>query len=150
MRSLEYCLHYICRGHGTACPCPPLAPLRLISLRQIACSSGGRAKHWSPTPFGLSCAAILLCDLSPWAARALTSRAAWRGALLASHRRAMFECKNSGTQNSFFKIVSRYCGSVAATNLLPAFPHFKVVSLDRAPNTNFLTVARFCAPTLSR
>ncbi len=71
-------------------PIAPLAPLRLIWLCQIASSEGGRAKHCSPPPFGLSCGAILLCHLSPSATRALTSHP-WRGrALFASTRRANF------------------------------------------------------------
>ena len=45
-------------------------------------------------PFGLFCAAILLYDLRPLAARALTSRPGFAftgGSLLASTRRAMLE-----------------------------------------------------------
>ena len=42
---------------------PPRPPLRLTSLCQTACSSGGRAKHCPPRPYGLSCAAIWRRDL---------------------------------------------------------------------------------------
>ena len=55
---------------------PPATPLRLISLHEIASSSTVRATALSRTPLaGLSCGAILYCDLSPRAARALISHA---------------------------------------------------------------------------
>jgi len=75
------------------CRRPLRPPLSLTSLCQIVCSSGRCAKHYPPAPWpGFSCATILLCDLRPSAARALTSRRGLRpsfgGSLLASTRRA--------------------------------------------------------------
>jgi hypothetical protein len=71
----------------------PATPLRLTSLYQIACSEAGRAQHCPRTRFALSCAAILLCDLSRSAARALTSHTCRCGSLLASTRRTKL-CKD--------------------------------------------------------
>ncbi len=51
---------YTCRGHSTSCRRPLLAPLRLISLCQIACSSGVRAKPCSPHALR----ALLCCDFA--------------------------------------------------------------------------------------
>ncbi len=53
------------------CPRLPLPLLRLISLRQIACSEAVRAVH-CPAAYRLSCAAILLCDLSRRAAQSVS------------------------------------------------------------------------------
>ena len=48
----------------------PATPLRLTSLCQIASSEDGVYTVLPHTPFGLSCGAILLCDLSRSAAHA--------------------------------------------------------------------------------
>ncbi len=53
---------------GARFAAPPATTLSLTSLCQIACSEAECAKHYPATPFGRSCAAILLCDLRPSAA----------------------------------------------------------------------------------
>ncbi len=55
---------------------PPVTTLRLISLRQIRVLEGGVYPVLLRRPYELFCAAILLCDLSRLAARALTSHRA--------------------------------------------------------------------------
>jgi hypothetical protein len=105
--------------------CVSASPLRLISLHQIASSAAECTQYYPARPYGLSYGAILFCDPSPSAARALTSHP-WRGgSLLASPRRASLEIRgesrsldivfeiikeavktNSGEDNGYYRNIS--------------------------------------------
>src|SRR5271155_1635835 len=82
--------NYTCRGHSTTCPVSPAGPLEphFASPNRVLGGGVGKALHPHAS---LSCATIMLCDLRPRAARALTSRPGFAftgGSLLASARRA--------------------------------------------------------------
>jgi len=103
-------------------------------------------------PFGLFCAAILLCDLRPLAARALTSRpgCAFTGRVPSRvDSQGPFEPTHSQllkkiqiTASRLLITLSRYSGLHAAAHCLVASPFFIEVSLDRAFNPILRIVAK--------